>query len=383
MKYFILVWAGLSRKRSRTILNLLSIASAFLLFTTLEGVSASISRLLAAASETRLYVQSRVNFAEGLPVSYATQIEAVPGVRRAAYLDMLFTHYQNPKNPVLVSAVDIDRYLDVSPDIILSPEQRAAMARTRNGALVGRDLAKQWNWKIGDRVPLVVSGATRRGSGQHLEFDVVGIYDDKSGARDFLIHYDFVNEGRVAHKGLASMYFVSIDQAQQSAKIAELIDRGFANSSHQTETLSEKDFMRSQLSRIGDVDFLVWTVVSGVLFTILLLTAIVTMQSLRERLPEFALLRACGYRRIQIAGILFTEELVLCGAAALIGIGIAAVIFPRLFAGLGLPAFAFPMSVVAGALTIGVVLAVASAVVPVINAWTMQIAPQLSGAKAR
>ena len=37
MKYFMLIWAGLWRKKTRTILTMLSIAVAFLLFGLLQG----------------------------------------------------------------------------------------------------------------------------------------------------------------------------------------------------------------------------------------------------------------------------------------------------------------------------------------------------------
>ncbi len=41
MKYFALVWAGLWRKRMRTILTLLSVTVAFVLFGILHGVTAT------------------------------------------------------------------------------------------------------------------------------------------------------------------------------------------------------------------------------------------------------------------------------------------------------------------------------------------------------
>ena len=82
MRFFPLVWAGLWRKRVRTVLAMLSVALAFLLYGTLDGVDAAFDDALVAMTDAaRLRTQSRVNVRVGLPLSYRTRIESVPGVR--------------------------------------------------------------------------------------------------------------------------------------------------------------------------------------------------------------------------------------------------------------------------------------------------------------
>ena len=75
MKYLPLVWAGLARKRVRTILTLLSVAVAFVLFGAMHGVTAGMDDLIKQMSDTRLRIQSRVNISEALPLAHLARID--------------------------------------------------------------------------------------------------------------------------------------------------------------------------------------------------------------------------------------------------------------------------------------------------------------------
>ncbi len=77
MKYFPLIWAGLWRKRLRTILTLLSIVVAFVLFGVLQGVDAGMAHLLDEQRLDRLYTSVAVR-RRPLPMADLDQIEACP-----------------------------------------------------------------------------------------------------------------------------------------------------------------------------------------------------------------------------------------------------------------------------------------------------------------
>ena len=83
MKFLPLIWAGLWRKKLRTILTLLSIIVAFLLFGLLQGINQATKQLLAAAHVNRLFVLSTGN-ATPLPIAYLGQITGVAGVSAVA-----------------------------------------------------------------------------------------------------------------------------------------------------------------------------------------------------------------------------------------------------------------------------------------------------------
>ena len=137
MKYVPLVWAGLWRKRTRTIFTLLSVIVAFLLFGLLQGVNSAFDRGVQGANVNRLYVENRVTFTEPLPYADLTQIEAVPGVTGVAWASWFGTYYQDPKNFVFSFPVDAQRYFDLYPEDRLPKEQLDALIHTRTGAVIG------------------------------------------------------------------------------------------------------------------------------------------------------------------------------------------------------------------------------------------------------
>ena len=141
MKYFPLIWAGLWRKRVRTTLTFLCVVVAFLLFGVLHGVTAAIEDIIGAMSDTRLRIMSRVNISEALPLAHMARIESVSGVEAVGFYNFFAGYYQDPTNGVDSGAIDVERLNATIPEIELSKEHIEAMRRTRNGALVGRDLA--------------------------------------------------------------------------------------------------------------------------------------------------------------------------------------------------------------------------------------------------
>ena len=79
------VIANLFRKRTRTILTLLSVVMAFLLFGLLQSINSIFSAGANFVGATRLMTQARVSFTQPLPLSMVPKLEAVPGVSRVAY----------------------------------------------------------------------------------------------------------------------------------------------------------------------------------------------------------------------------------------------------------------------------------------------------------
>ena len=136
MKYLPLVWAGLWRKRARTILTLLSVAAAFLLFGILHGVTATFDDIVAQIGDERLRTMSRVNLLESLPLAQLPQIETVPGVRQVAYYSIFFGYYREPDNGIDIGAISAERFFKAFPEVVVPEDQKAAMLRTRTGALV-------------------------------------------------------------------------------------------------------------------------------------------------------------------------------------------------------------------------------------------------------
>ncbi|MDE2219814.1 MAG: ABC transporter permease, partial [Gammaproteobacteria bacterium] len=176
MKYLQLVWAALLRRRTRTLFTLLSVIAAFLLFGLLDSVRGAFAGAGASVNgANRLVTISKITFTMELPKSLQERIRAVPGVADVAYANWFGGIYQDPKNFFPNEAVS-PNFMDAYPEWRLSPAQRAAFRATRTGAVVGARLAKQFNWKLGDRIPLQATIFPQKDGSNTWMFDLVGIY---------------------------------------------------------------------------------------------------------------------------------------------------------------------------------------------------------------
>jgi putative ABC transport system permease protein len=382
MKYFPLIWAGLRRKPVRSILTLFSVVVAFVLFGTLHGVTSAIDGIINSMSDTRLRIQSKVSIAEPLPLAYLSRIESVKGVEGVGYYGWFGGYYQDPRNQFEVGAVDVDRLHAMFPELELKPEYEAAMRTTRNGALIGRDLAAQRGWKIGDRVPLKSIIYTRKDGAPEWDFEIVGEYgytDSKVPTNSLWINYGYFDEARTFGNGTVTLYFAKIANAGSSGSISENIDRLFANSTFETQTLNERDWLRGRIAQIGDMQFFVNAIVAAVMFTLLFLTGNTMMQSVRERIPELAVLKTYGFGNTSILALVFGEALLLCVVAAGIGLAIAAALSPTIYRQIGAGGMAFPYNVIWTGIALSAAVAIVSSLPPARRVQTLNVVDALAG----
>lgn len=382
MKYLPLIWAGLWRKRVRTVLTLLCVVVAFALFGLLHGFTAALDGIIDQMSDTRLRSMSRVNITQPLPLAHRARMQTVPGVEEVSYYNFFAGYYKDRRNGVQVGAIDVKTFAAIYPDIQLEPQYVDAMLHTRNGALVGEDLAAQQGWKIGDRIPLGSAVWTRKDGAESWDFEIVGSYRSPSGrvpTSELWINYDYFDEARSAANGTVTIYFMKIDDPRNAAAISERIDALFANSTFETQTQSEKDWVRAQIAQIGDIGFFVNAIIAAVMFALLFVTGNTMMQSVRERIPELAVLKTYGFGNTAVMSLVLAESVVLCSVAAALGIGIAAVISPPIYRVLGAGGLNLPLPVVAAGIGLAMAFAIVSAAVPALRAQRLSIVDALAG----
>jgi putative ABC transport system permease protein len=382
MKYLPLIWAGLWRKPVRTILTLWSVIVAFVLFGVMHGVTAGIDQIINQMSDSRLRIQSRVNITETLPLAHLPRIESVPGILGVGYYNFVGAYYQEPKNQISAGAMDMSRQTELFPEIKMPAGALDAMARTRDGALIGEDLAKQRGWKVGDRIPLRSTVWMRKDGAQDWTFEILGIYswaDGKVPSNEFWINYAYFDEERTFGNGTVTLYFARINDPARSAQIAEQIDGLFANSSNETQTQNERDWLRGRIAQIGNMAFFVNAIIAAVMFTLLFLTGNTMMQSVRERIPELAVLKTYGFTDGAVVALVVGEALLLCGAAAGIGLAIARLASPSIFRAIGAGGLALPWDVIGTGLGVAAVVALISALPPAWRTQRMSVVDALAG----
>jgi putative ABC transport system permease protein len=333
MRFAPLILAGLFRKKTRTILTLLSVMVAFMLFGLLQAVTAAFESGADAADAKRLLTTARYSIIELLPMSYRARIETVPGVVDVASAEWFGARYQNESNAFPVFAVDPERYLDMYPEFDIAPDQRAAFARTRTGAVAGRRLVDRFGWKLGQKLPIASEIHPRADGNMNWEFDLVGVLDAEDpairGNTDMvLINVAHFDEARQFAKGRTGWYIIRIDDSGQAKTISAAIDRLFANSPDETKTQPEKEFAVGFAKQIGDIGALISRILAAVFFTILILTGNTMAQSIRERIPELAILKTVGFSDARVTGLVLGEAALLLLLGGGVGMGAAVAMLP-------------------------------------------------------
>ena len=97
----------------------------------------------------------------------------------------------------------------------------------------------------------------------------------------------------------------------------------FENSPDETKTQTEKDFNLSFVKQIGDIGLIVRWILFAVFFTLLLVVGNTMAQSVRERMPELAVLKTLGFSDGSVLGFVFAEAFALCLFGGFIGLILA------------------------------------------------------------
>jgi len=166
------------------------------------------------------------------------------------------------------------------------------------------------------------------------------------------------------------------DSPAHAPAVAAAIDKAFANSSHETRTQSEGDLISSQLQRVADIDFIVRGIIGAVFFALLLATGALMMQSVRERVPELAVLKTLGFSDRLVMVLILIEAVLFCVFSAAIGLGLASIVLPQARTLIGITSM--PLDVIVTGLIFAVVLAIAGSSVPAWRGLKLQVAEALA-----
>ena len=386
MRYLPLLWAGLFRKKTRTILTLLSVIVAFLLLGLLHAVKVAFESGAESADAKRLLTTARYSIIEPLPIAHLRPIERVAGVVGVAYADWFGAKYQNESNAFPVFAVDPTRYLDMYPEFTIPREQREAFVKTRTGAVAGRRLVDRFGWTLGQKLPISSEIHPKADGDMNWAFDLVGILDADDPAQRgntdvVLINVAYFDEARQTGKGKTGWYIERIADPARARAISVEIDRLFVNSPDETKTQPEKEFAVGFAKQIGDMGALVTRILAAVFFTILILTGNAMAQSVRERIPELAILKTLGFSDGKVTALVLAEAGLLLLIGGGLGMVIAAALLPVLNGATG---GRFPPLFVSAdtwllATAVAVTLALAVGLPPALRARRLRIVDALAG----
>ena len=317
-----LIFRNIFRHKLRTDLTVLGIVVAIVAFGLLSTVVDAWYAGANASSDARLITRNAISLIFPLPINYREKIRQVDGVKIVSFGNWFGGVYKEPKNFFPKFAVDPATYFRLYPEFIISDAERAAFARDRRGAIVGRKLAERYGFKLGDSIPII--GDIYPGNWQ---FVVRGIYDGRDAKIDtsqMFFQWQYLNETvktkfpRRANQ--TGIYFIEIKDPSMAATVSRDIDKVFKNSLAETLTETEKAF---QLGFIAQTEAIVVAIriVSYVVILIILAVMANTMaMTARERLSEYATLKVLGFGPGFLAALIFGESLMICAIGAALGI---------------------------------------------------------------
>ena len=380
MKYLPLIWSGIWRKPGRTTLIFLQIMIAFALFGVLQGLRTGTETAIANTRADVLFVGAAVRGGPALPRAVLERLRDVPGVRYVTLADRLVGTYQKPNQRVFVLAIDANPvWLTLMPEFMkVQKKDLDALRGSRTGVLVDPAMAKKFGWRVGDKIPITSATLQSNGSG-NWTFDIVGNYvlGGQGPASSIVANYAYLDEGRVRDKGTVRNFFVSISDPHQAAAISATIDHRFANSSNATRTASLREMSQQGLQSLGDLDFLIHSILSAVLVALLFAVSTMLTQTIRERVPELAVLKTVGFSNRALFILVVVEVCWVCIVAALLGLAVAVAVFPlakNLAPGLSMPLSVLGVGAI-GACLVGM----ASAAIPAMRAARLPIVDALAG----
>lgn len=322
MYLFKLIVRNAFRHRLRTSLTVLGIVIAVLAFGLLQTVVGAWYVGVEASSSTRLVTRNSISLVFSLPLTYEQRIRQIEGVRLISRANWFGGVYIDKRNFFPQFAVDAEPYFQLYPEFRVSPEQLKAFIVDRKGCLVGRKLAQTYGWKLGDSIPL--RGTIFPGN---WEFVIRGIYegaDAKTDESQFFFHWAFLNETlkQIAPRraNQVGIYLVGIANADAAADTSRRIDATFRNSLAETLTETEKAF---QLGFVSMTEAIVVAIriVSFVIIVIIMAVMANTMaMSARERLREYATLKALGFGPGFVRTLVFGESMLIAGLGGALGI---------------------------------------------------------------
>jgi putative ABC transport system permease protein len=376
MRYLPLLLANLRRKKIRTLLTIGSFTVALFLFGLLFALRAGFRQGIDVAGADRLIVTG-TSLMNMLPLPYLPRIQRIPGVEHVAHATWFGGVYQDPKNFFVQFAIDPELWRKVYPEYVVDEEQWADFVADRQGIVVGKQLAARFDWRIGDRIPLMPPPYL---GDSEWAFNVRAIYEGNQPGADesqFWMQSKYIEEnGPDYFRGIVGFYMVKLADPDDAARVAEAIDTEFGNSANETRTQTESAFAAGYMKQMGNIEFLVMAIGFVVFFTLLLVTGNTMAIAVRERTNELAVLKAVGYSDRFVLGIVLAESVLIAMVGGALGLWLAAgVVEQDLTAGI-IPLY-LPTGSTAAGLAVALATGLLAGVLPAVSAMRLSVTDAL------
>ena len=382
-----LIFKNLFRKPLRTTLLTVSIFMAFLIFGLLISLNVALSRASeTGAASDRLIVSNKINFTQPLPIAYVERIAAIPGVVAVTHSSWFGAYYRDQRASRFVGfAVEPTTYLAIyANDVRLTEAERKAFIAERTGVIVGKVLADQYGWRVGQTIPISSNIYVRPDGRRSWDMKISGVFTgakptDSTAALYF--HYDYLNETTTFGRDQIGNVAVRTASPALNDRVAKAIDASFANSPYETSTVDEKTFGRAFLKQAGDLNFIVSMVVAAAFAAILMIVSTTLVSAMRERTKEIGVMKTLGFSSPRVLRMVLGEALMLSSLGAVLGLVTSAIVLAALSkspAGANFGDLSMSPGVALSGLALAIVLGLVTGAIPSVSALRMSIVDALN-----
>ena len=389
MKFIPLVWASLRRNKAESALTLLALCVGFMLFGVMIAVNAAYERAIDETRMDRLIVACAFDCGV-IPVGYAQKLARIPHVTAVGaevWTGELAENQHRP--PITVTFVD-QGMRSAWPELPMTPADWRALDASPSGIFLSRKAAARRNVRVGDTMILNSGpGGTADGSGTYY-FTVLGFIPDPpgwhAGPSDTIVgNLRYAQSwGRPDERDLVNILRLAVDSPENARGVCREIEAWYTNASPALYCVPA----RADAQELADANINMRQISLGIgaagLFMILFLCANGIAESVRERLPEFGVLKAMGYRDGHIALLVILEAVIPTLLAALIGGALAwdvdALVAHLALTGvIDMPEMRASLAAFGWALLASLLIALLSAVAPLYRLRRMDVAAVITG----
>ncbi len=313
MTNFGFICASLLRWRFRFFFTFMTIFISFLLLGLLLPLDRVFSIGLRLADDDRMIVANNASINQSLPIHYVEKVQDIEGVKLAVPFTFFGGYYREPKNQILCVATKPADFLSLIDEITFNNiEHRNDWFDDPQSIIVGRALAEEYDWKVGELISLYSYIYPKMNGSNSWVFKLAGIFDSEDGkgnTQSLIMHYKYFNDLRLHGKNMIGWINVRIDDPDNSQQVALAIDKKFMNSMQETNTATEASFVQEFMNQVGNFGTFISIAITLVFFTLLLVVSSTLTQSVKERTAEFSTIKIMGFRNKQIIIYIMSESL--------------------------------------------------------------------------
>lgn len=304
---------NVSRNKLRSALTILSIGFSLALMTVLIGYTAMQSVWKDEASQHhRIVVMNTQGFSGVVPIAYVDRIRGINGINSAVPYSWFGGNYKDEQQMSFAQfGTDPQHVFEVWDEFTIAPEELRAWKENRRGCVADRRLANRYGWKKGDQIPLKGTFFPVT-----LDLELVGVFDSPQDTDSLWFDWQYLDETLRAMSaptaGNAGTIFAKAATPEQMPKISQEIDDRFGSSDNPTRTQTEAAFAQMFTDMLGNIQDYIRNIGMAVVFSLSLVAGNTMAMSVRERTTEIAVLKAIGFPRARVVGMILGES---CGIA--------------------------------------------------------------------